>query len=56
MAKKRRKKRAARKKSHDEYPGWLWMLFGLAIGLSVAFALYVKDREPPAASDDPSSN
>jgi len=26
------------------------MLFGLAIGLSVAFAVYVKDREPEAAA------
>ena len=25
-------------------PGWVWMLFGLAIGLSVAAAVYVKDR------------
>jgi cell division protein FtsN len=24
----------------------MWMIFGLAIGLSVAFAVYVKDREP----------
>ncbi|MDH4316093.1 MAG: SPOR domain-containing protein, partial [Gammaproteobacteria bacterium] len=31
---------------HQEYPGWSWMLFGLAIGLSVALAIYVKDRDP----------
>ena len=42
----RRKRRSSRKKKQDEYPGWVWMLFGLAIGLSVAFAIYVKDREP----------
>jgi len=43
---KRRKRRSSRRKTNNEYPGWLWMIFGLAIGLSVAFAVYVKDREP----------
>ncbi len=45
---KRRKRRSSRRKTRSEYPGWLWMMFGLAIGLSVAFAVYVKDREPDA--------
>jgi cell division protein FtsN len=45
---KRRKRRSTRPKKQTEYPGWLWMLFGLAIGLSVAFAVYVKDRGPEA--------
>jgi cell division protein FtsN len=40
-AKKTREKRA------DDYPGWAWMLFGLAIGLSVAFAIYVNGRDTP---------
>ncbi len=40
------RRRRTRKKS--EYPPFVWMLFGLAIGLSVAFAVYVKDREPAA--------
>jgi cell division protein FtsN len=44
----RRKRRSTRQKKQTEYPGWLWMLFGLAIGLSVAFAVYVKDRGPEA--------
>jgi cell division protein FtsN len=26
--------------------GWVWMSFGLAIGLSVAGAVYIKDRQP----------
>ena len=43
---KRRKRRSSRRKASNEYPGWLWMIFGLAIGLSVAFAVYVKDRKP----------
>lgn len=35
-----------RKRGHEdaEYPGWVWMLFGLAIGLSVALAIYVNGR------------
>jgi len=40
----RKKRRPARRKKQQEYPGWVWMVFGLAIGLSVAFAVYVKDR------------
>ncbi len=40
----RRKRRSTRQKKKAEYPGWLWMIFGLAIGLSVAFAVYIKDR------------
>ncbi|MDH3586298.1 MAG: SPOR domain-containing protein [Gammaproteobacteria bacterium] len=47
MAKKRTKRRSARSKKQD-YPGWVWMLFGLAIGLSVAFAIYVRDGKPAA--------
>ena len=47
---KRKKRRSTRTRrparSNQSYPGWMWMLFGLAIGLSVAFAVYVKDRGP----------
>lgn len=44
------------RKSADDYPAWAWMLFGLAIGLSVAFAIYVKgqagnDAPRPLASE-----
>ena len=48
---KRKTKRKVRRQSpkQDAYPGWMWMLFGLAIGLSVAFAIYMKDREPVLA-------
>ncbi len=42
---KRKKRRTAPRRKQETYPGWLWMLFGLAIGLSVAFAIYVKDRD-----------
>lgn len=45
MAKKRSKRRKKTSKQ-QEYPGWAWMLFGLAIGLSVAFAIFVRDRQP----------
>jgi cell division protein FtsN len=48
-----RKKNRERTNASD-YPGWVWMLFGLLIGLSVAFAIYVNgldsrvSREPVA--------
>ena len=49
-----RKRRRSSRSRKQGYPGWLWMLFGLSIGLSVAFAVYVKDRGPaiqPAAPE-----
>ena len=61
MAKKRKKRGSARRSSrrrsqssNQDYPGWAWMLFGLAIGLAVAFAIYVRDPQPaPAAVSEP---
>lgn len=47
---RRKRRRSSRK---QEYPGWLWMLFGLALGLSVAFAVYVKDRGPETVAAVP---
>ena len=62
MAQRKTKRRSTRRKTQQEYPGWLWMLFGLAIGLSVAFAVFMKDSRPdvrmqpqaqqPASLDD----
>lgn len=37
----------AKKRQTDEYPAWAWMLFGLAVGLSVALAIYVNGRNRP---------
>ena len=57
MAKQRSKRRRTSTREPG-YPGWLWMLFGLAIGLSVAFAIYVRDKEPaspPPAARQPAS-
>jgi cell division protein FtsN len=48
MARQRSKRRRTTTRK-PEYPGWVWMLFGLAIGLSVAFAIYVRDRQPAPA-------
>jgi len=49
----RKRRRSTRRKKQQEYPGWLWMLFGLSLGLSVAFAIYVKDRKPETAASAP---
>ena len=57
MAKKRSKRRRKSSQNQD-YPGWVWMIFGLAIGLSVAFAIYVRDgppAAPPVAAKQPAS-
>ena len=48
MAKRKRRRVSRARKS--EYPPYVWMLFGLAIGLSVAFAVYVKGKEPVAVA------
>ena len=48
---KRKKRRTARRSPQSRqpgYPGWAWMLFGLAIGLSLAFAIHVRSLERPA--------
>ncbi len=41
-----RRKRRSRSNRRSEFPPFAWMLFGLAIGLAVAFAVYVKYRSP----------
>jgi len=43
---KRRSSRSTRSTGKQEYPGWLWGIWGLAIGLSVAAAVWVSDRRP----------
>jgi len=59
MAQRKRRRSSRSRKKKQEYPGWLWMLFGLSLGLSVAFAIYVKDTRPTseviAAAPQPAS-
>ena len=45
MAKKRRKKSKSSSQSAG-IPAWASMLFGLAVGLSVALAIFLNDRKP----------
>ena len=56
---KRKRKKQSRQSKPEPYPGWMWMLFGLAVGLSVAFAIYMKDRdrwaEPQPVAAEPAS-
>lgn len=56
---KRKKRRRARPAKKQDFPGWLWMLFGLAVGLSVAFAVYMRDGQrtsnTPAVTHEPAS-
>ena len=47
---KRKKRRSSRASKKQDFPGWVWMLFGLAIGLSVAFAVYMQDKQPAVAA------
>ena len=48
---KRRKRRSTRTKKADDTPGWVWGVFGLAVGLSVAAAVWVSERrEQPAGT------
>ena len=51
---KRKKRRSTRTRKTDETPGWVWGAFGLAVGLSVAAAVWVSDRrEQPATTAAP---
>jgi cell division protein FtsN len=50
MAKKQRRKagrRDADRKAANATPGWVYLSMGLAIGLAVAYAVYVSDRKTP---------
>ncbi len=49
--KKQRRKRSRSRSQQGTLPGWIWMLFGLAVGLAVAAAIYVNDRTPSRAVD-----
>ncbi|MGD2166483.1 MAG: SPOR domain-containing protein [Gammaproteobacteria bacterium] len=47
---------ARRKRKSDEAPGWVWMLFGLGIGLVIALGVYINGApptSPPAAESTP---
>lgn len=44
MARRKTQRKSRARKS--EYPPIVWMLFGLGVGLSVAFAVYMNDRQP----------
>jgi cell division protein FtsN len=47
MARRKRKRTAGRRRS-DRMPGWMGMMTGLVIGLTVAFFVYISELKPPA--------
>ncbi len=49
MAKRRQRSRAA----GNDFPGWVWMIFGLAIGLSVALVIWLQQGAPAAPEAAP---
>lgn len=63
VRRKKKRRRAAPRTRTAALPGWVWMCFGLAVGLSVAAAIYVSDRQlgsplgtvsaPPAMPEKP---
>jgi hypothetical protein len=63
VRRKKKRRRAAQRTRTASLPGWVWMCFGLAVGLSVAAAIYVSDRQlgsplgprsaPPAVREKP---
>lgn len=44
--KRRSSRRRASRSSNSGYPGWAYGTFGLAVGLSVAAAVWFSDRRP----------
>ena len=61
MARRKTRRKTSRKSRarKSEYPPVAWMLFGLGVGLAVAVAVYVNDRQPSvvpvAAAPEPAS-
>jgi cell division protein FtsN len=45
------KRRRSSRHAHQDYPGWLYGVFGLAIGLSVAAAVWFSDRRSAPAPE-----
>ena len=41
------------RRKREEAPGWVWMLFGLSLGLIVAFAVYLRGQEAGAPVPSP---
>lgn len=48
---KTKRKRRTQRAGQKPLPGFVWMLFGLALGLAVAAAIYVNERELSGATE-----
>ena len=43
------KRKAGRKKKQQQTAGWVWLMAGLSIGLTIAAGIYIQDRTNAAA-------
>jgi cell division protein FtsN len=44
------RRRRSRTRKSDEAPGWIWMLFGLGIGLIIALGVYLNTGQVPISA------
>jgi len=53
MARRKTRKKQSSRSRKAPMPGWVWLMCGLGIGLSVAAGIYVKDRQPQISGPAP---
>ena len=56
MTKDYKRRSSRRKKMSAQPPGWIWMLFGLGVGLSVAMWVYLYDRQAKPSARQPAAS
>ncbi len=56
MTRDYKRRSGRRKKKSIQPPGWIWMLFGLGVGLSVAMWVYLYDRQAKPPPQQPTAS